>query len=60
MKQYTRPATRALELRMERMTATSDGNRYPINGSGTDAEPQTNRKDGGWGGTPWAGGGEHL
>jgi len=60
MKQYDRPATRALELRMERMMATSGGNRYPINDTGTDAEPQANRKDGGWGDTPWSGGDSHL
>lgn len=60
MKQYDRPATRTLELRMERMMATSGGNQFPINGTGTDAEPQANRKDGGWGGTPWSDDDSHL
>lgn len=56
MKKYIKPATRALELRMERMIASSGGDKFSISDEGTDADALTNRKDGGWSGCPWAAG----
>ncbi len=54
MKKYIQPAMQELVLQMEQMIAASgDGDNYPI-GGGSDADPLTHKKNGGWSASSWS------
>lgn len=53
MKKYIQPAMQELVLQMEQMIAASDDDNYPI-GGGSDADPLTHKKNGGWSASSWS------